>query len=66
MVEAHPGSFQRRFIPKVEQVEALKKALASSEAIDEKHLNAEQATTTLDQYFTCTICLQVVEEPEEC
>ena len=31
-----------------------------------KKLEAEKAVGNLNSYFICTICMHVVEEPEEC
>ena len=31
-----------------------------------RRLTAEMATSELDAHFLCTICLEVVEEPQEC
>ena len=35
-------------------------------AITGKKLSPEAAVTALDQYFVCTICQQVVDDPAEC
>ena len=64
MVEADPIQ-NRTFAPKKDQLDGLFNKL-KVEIDTDKHLNADLATTELDQYFTCTICLQVVEEPKEC
>jgi len=41
-------------------------AQISSDVKLDRHLAAESAETALDEYFTCMICLMVVDLAEEC
>ena len=62
MVEANVNSQANLFEPVEAEVRELEKSLVDTD----KHLNPDSAVETLDNYFSCLICLQVVEEPKEC
>ena len=64
MVEAGPANSDKTFAPKPTLLKNLEAELSKGD--EKKQLEAEQAVTPLDQYFTCTICTSVVEEPKEC
>ena len=55
------------FLPCPSTIEKLeRKATAQLLAVSTKRIAPETAISALDQYFVCTICQQVVEEPTEC
>lgn len=62
MVEANPVN-RRKFEPiNIQKIESE----AQANVPTDRHLSSDQAVAELDQYFTCTICLMVVEDPKEC
>ena len=66
MVQA--SSLQQLFAPKntlLRNLENELKAKKESMAAN-KQLAVESAVGGMDDYFACTICVQVVEEPQEC
>ena len=60
MVESVPQEEQTKFIPKERLLKNLENEL-KVEVPSDKKLSGEQAVATMDAYFTCTICLMVVE-----
>ena len=64
MVSADPMA-NKRFELKPKTLEQIMAGVSKGVDTD-KHLSDTQACSTLDAYFTCTICLMVVEEPKEC
>ena len=62
MVEAVPV---RTFAPKQTLLDSLERKVKTREGAATQ-LAAEAAVTGIDNYFTCVICLGVVEDPKEC
>ena len=58
----------KTFAPSKAHLKMLEAALAPAHSDTDKHLSADQVAegVELDAYFTCTICIQVVESPKEC
>ena len=54
-----------QFVPKERLLKNLESELQVSVPSDKK-LSTDCATSTMDGYFSCTICLMVVEKPQEC
>ena len=56
---------EKQFTPKETLLSSLQSELQAMVST-ERRVQPESATEELDGYFTCLICLQVVEEPQEC
>ena len=71
MVEANPiaavvANDARVIEPEPSITERLIAQLREGMISTDKHLDPSQATTEIDGYFCCSICMQVVEDPKEC
>ena len=65
MVEARPATVKKTFEPGIFLMKSLENELSSAVDVT-RQLLSENAVSPLDQYFTCPICLLVVEQPAEC